>query len=572
MWQGVGAAPGIAIGPAVVVKRSQGEISSETGAAFDPRREEARLAEAERAVRAEIAALRERTERELGAEQAAIFTAHLLMLEDPALVGEARRLIATEGLSAVMAVKRVVAELSATLAALSDEYLRERAADVRDVGERLLAYLTGTAGQELVLKEPAVVVGTDLTPSQTARLPKDKLLGLASAAGGRTSHVAILARSLGVPAVVGLGEAWISEVRDGDLLVVDGTQGLVLVNPDPAELAAWRRRQAQEKAERERLAALRSLPAVTRDGRRLELAANIGSPADVEVARASGAEGVGLLRTEFLYMDRSELPTEDEQFEAYRAVARAFSPQPVIIRTLDVGGDKDIPYLGLKREENPFLGLRAIRFSLARPDIFRTQLRAILRASSYGNVKVMFPMVAAPQEVRAARAHLEAVREELITAGAKVADKIEVGIMVEVPAAALAADLLAPEVDFFSIGSNDLIQYTLAADRHNERVAYLYEPFHPAVLRLIERTISAAHGAGIWAGMCGELAGDPLAAPLLLGLGLDEFSMAAGSIPVVKERLRSLSYEEAQGLARVALSLPDAEAVRALLTERKQPQ
>jgi phosphotransferase system enzyme I (PtsI) len=572
VWQGVGAAPGIAIGPAVVVKRSQGEISSETGAAFDPRREEARLAEAERAVRAEIAALRERTERELGAEQAAIFTAHLLMLEDPALVGEARRLIATEGLSAVMAVKRVVAELSATLAALPDEYLRERAADVRDVGERLLAYLTGTAGQELVLKEPAVVVGTDLTPSQTARLPKDKLLGLASAAGGRTSHVAILARSLGVPAVVGLGEAWISEVRDGDLLVVDGTQGLVLVNPDPAELAAWRRRQAQEKAERERLAALRSLPAVTRDGRRLELSANIGNPADVEAAKACGAEGVGLFRTEFLYMDRSELPTEDEQFEAYRAVVRAFAPQPVIIRTLDVGGDKNIPYLGLKREENPFLGLRAIRFSLARPDIFRTQLRAILRASSYGNVKVMFPMVAAPQEVRAARAHLEAVREELITAGAKVADKIEVGIMVEVPAAALAADLLAPEVDFFSIGSNDLIQYTLAADRHNERVAYLYEPFHPAVLRLIERTISAAHGAGIWAGMCGELAGDPLAAPLLLGLGLDEFSMAADSIPMVKERLRSLSYEEAQGLARVAMSLPDAEAVRALLAERKQPQ
>lgn len=564
MERGIGAAPGIAIGPAVVLKSPGGSVTAPSVPA-DPEQEEARLRTAVAAVRAELTALREQTERELGVDQAAIFTAHLLMLEDPALVGEVQRLIQAEGLTATAAVQRVVAELAATLAALPDEYLRERAADVRDVGGRLLAHLAGTASAELTLTAPAVVVGADLTPSQTARLPKDKLLGLVSGAGGRTSHVAILARSLGIPAVVGLGQG-LAAIKAGDLLAVDGTAGVVAVNPAEPELKEWRARQAAAQVEMERLARLRSLPAVTLDGRRLELAANIGRPADVEGALSYGAEGVGLFRTEFLYMDRSELPSEDEQFEAYRSVVAACAPHPVIIRTLDIGGDKDLPYLGLTREENPFLGLRAIRFSLAQPDVFRTQLRAILRASAYGNVKIMFPMVATADEVCAARAHLEAVRADVVQAGVQVAERIEVGIMVEIPAAALAADLLAPLVDFFSIGSNDLIQYTLAADRHNERVAYLYEPFHPAVLRLIERTVSAAHAAGIWAGMCGELAGDPLAAPLLLGLGLDEFSMAAASLPAVKERLRALRYEEAQHLARIALTLPDAAAVRERLS------
>jgi phosphotransferase system enzyme I (PtsI) len=562
MWQGLAAAPGIAIGPAAVLKKTTGDLE-QTGPAAEPQEEEARLTAAVEAVRRELTALKERTEREVGAEQAAIFGAHLLMLDDPALVGETRRLIREEKLAAPAALTRVVDDLAAVLDALPDEYLRERAADVRDVGGRLLAELTG-ARTEVVLPAPAVVVGADLTPSQTAQLPKDKLLALLSGTGGRTAHVAILARSLGIPAVVGLGER-LSTVRDGDLVAVDGTQGLVAVNPSDQELEEWRRRQAAAEEEKARLAAFKDLPGVTRDGRRVELAANIGTPGDVGPAQALGAEGVGLFRTEFLYMDRTDLPSEEEQFEAYRTAVAAFAPQPVIIRTLDIGGDKELPYLGLTREENPFLGLRAIRFSLARPEVFRTQLRAILRAGAYGNVKVMFPMVATPAEVRSARRHLEEVREELSRAGVKLAEKIEVGIMVEVPAAALAADLLAPEVDFFSIGSNDLIQYTLAADRHNERVAYLYEPFHPAVLRLIERTIRAAHAAGIWAGMCGELAGDRLATPLLLGLGLDEFSMAAGSLPAVKERLRALSYAEAQRIAATALSLPDAAAVRAHL-------
>lgn len=556
MWDGLAAAPGIAHGPAVIIRTNHLQFAGREETVDDFKREKAVLSEAVEAVRRELELVKQQAQKELGKDQADIFTAQILMLDDPAFIGEASRLIEERKLIAAAAVNQVTADLSATLTALPDEYLRERAADIRDVGERLLTHLGAMTASEVILKEPSVLVGADIKPSQVARLPQEKLLALVSGAGGPSSHVAILARSLGIPAVLGIGEI-AREIEDGDILAVDGTRGQVELNPAATELVRWLQIETEEKNEKDKLQSIGKLTNETIDGHRVRLMVNISGPADLKHPLIQLAEGVGLFRTEFIYMDKKELPGEEEQFEIYKEVVAFFAPYPVTIRTMDIGGDKDIAYLRLEREENPFLGLRSIRFSLAHPEIFRTQLRAILRAGAYGNVKVMFPMVSNTSEVRAARAHLDAAREELNSAGNEVVAAIEVGIMVEVPAAALTADILAAEVDFFSIGSNDLIQYTLAADRHNPAVAGLYEPFHPAVLRQIEGVVRAAHEAGIRVGICGEMAGDPVATPFLLGVGLDELSMSAPSVLRVKQALRSLSYAKAKELARKALALRD---------------
>ena len=561
-YLGLGAAPGVAVGPAMVWRPGRRPVAT-TVTEQSGEEEKARLEAAVRAVQKELEELRSRTERELGSDQAAIFTAQLLMLSDPALIGTAEELISL-GKSAEAAVDKATTDQAALLASLPDEYLAERATDVRDVGERLVAHLRGEQDDLPVLEVPSIVVASDLTPSETARLPKDRLLGLVTEIGGRTSHVAIMARSLGIPAVVGV-KGIARRVQNGDVVAVDGSSGEVAVRPDAGVLAKWRQRLQQDEAAKNGRHVLAVLPAVTTDGHEVSLWANIGHPAEAKTARELGAEGVGLFRTEFLYMGRDRLPSEEEQLAVYRQAVEHMAPYPVIIRTLDIGGDKDLPYLGLAREANPFLGWRALRYSLSRPDIFRTQLKAILRAGVYGKVKIMFPLVVSVEEIRQAKEQLALAQAELDERGLPWAENVPVGIMVETPAAAILAHQLAYEVDFFSIGSNDLIQYTLAADRQNEKVSLIYDPFHPAVLRLIDKTIAAGHKAGIEVGMCGELAGDPLATPLLLGLGLGEFSMAAPSLAAIKEKIRTSSLRAATKLAQQALDLSSGEDVRVLL-------
>jgi phosphoenolpyruvate-protein phosphotransferase (PTS system enzyme I) len=568
MRNGIAASPGIAIGPAFVLL---GEAQSPpTGqqvsapAALDAAAERARFEAAVAASRTDLAALRERVAARVGRAEAAVFDAHLMMLEDPALVDGINEAIEA-GSGAAQALEGVVETYAAIFAGMEDAYMRERAADIRDVGRRLVRHLLGSTAPDLsMLAEPSVVVAHDLTPSDTAQLDPQTALGFATESGGPTSHSAIMARSLGLPAVVG-SVGLLEAVKEGDLLVVDGGQGLILVNPDEATLAEYRAKAEQLIADRDALAELKDLPAVTLDGHPVELAANVGSPKNLGAALENGAASVGLYRTEFLFMDRDRLPTEEEQYNAYKAVIAGMQGRPVIIRTLDIGGDKQVPYLQMPHEMNPFLGWRALRMCLDRPDLFKTQLRAIWRAGAHGTARVMFPMVSSLGEVQRAKAMLAEARAELVAEGKAVAENLSVGIMIEIPAAALIADRLAPEVDFFSIGSNDLIQYTLAVDRMNQQIASLYEPLHPAVLRLIAMVIDAAHRHEKWAGMCGEMAGDKSAVPILLGLGLDEFSVSARSVPMVKSLVRELSLVECQTIAAAALEAGTADEVRALL-------
>jgi phosphoenolpyruvate-protein phosphotransferase len=446
--------------------------------------------------------------------------------------------------------------------AMSGQRFRERAADLRDVGARVLRILAGEGEAALSLPENAVILAEDLMPSQTAALDRSKVVAFVTAAGGPTSHTAILARSMGIPAVVGAGEE-VFTLPAGASLAVNGYSGQVVLEPDEATRAAFHAQMTADADVRASERAASQAPARTRDGHRVEVVANLATAADAEAALAAGAEGVGLLRTEFLFQDRTEPPTEEEQTEIYSRVAEIMAPRPVIIRTLDIGGDKPAPYLDLPQEANPFLGWRAIRISLAKPEFFKTQLRAILRAAVAGNVHVMFPMIATVEEVARAQALLAEAARELTARGVPHADVIPTGIMVEIPSSAQIADLLAPMVDFFSIGTNDLTQYTFAVDRTNARVAAIADPLHPAILRQIDRVIRAAHDAGRWVGLCGELAGQPEAIPALLGLGLDEFSMSAVSIPAAKAMLARLTLPETQALAQKVLNLPDAKAVRA---------
>lgn len=566
MLQGTAASPGIAIGEVYILK-DEGLIIDQNVLPAERREEELQLFEDSVAttsgqIRKLIAAVNE----EMGQEKAAIFEAHLLMLQDEVFLNEVRTKIRQEAIGAAYALKQVVDKYYDQFMKIEDEYLKERAADLKDIGQRLTKNILGLETRSLSdLEGEYIIIAGDLTPSDTAQLKKSKVKAFAIDMGGRTSHTAIMARSLEIPAVVGLGK--ISErARPGDVAIVDGNGGGVILNPDEATLKHYRDLQECYLQDICALEELKGKPCLTNCGnRRVELAANIGCPADCEGALQHGAEGSGLYRTEFLYMQRETLPSEEEQFLAYKSVAEQLSPHPVIIRTLDIGGDKKLPYLNLPPEMNPFLGCRAIRLCLGRPDIFKVQLRAILRASVYGRVRIMYPMISGLEELRKANGVLEEVKGELRRKGVAFDPQLKVGIMIEIPAAALIADSLIKEADFFSIGTNDLVQYTLAVDRMNERISHLYDPLHPGVLGLIKNVIDASHRAGKWTGMCGEMAGDPLMAPLLLGMGLDEFSMSAISIARVKKVIKALSYDQAKAIAEQALSITNPEEIRELL-------
>jgi phosphoenolpyruvate-protein phosphotransferase len=552
--RGVAGAPGIAVGPLFRLERQKIAVR-EQFAGVDA--EHGRLDQALDSARTQLNTLHAQVAQRADASEAAIFEVHREILSDPSLLDGVRAAIA-EGRSAAEAWQAATAAHAAELAELADALLAERAADIRDVGDRVLRLLTGTAASGMALPDyPVIVVAYDLTPSETAALDPERVLGFCTAVGGPTAHSAILARALGLPAVVSAGPGVLDLAAD-TLLILDGGAGTLTVEPDEALVAKARAAQQQQREQRAAASRAAAEPAITRDGHRVEIVANIGGLADAEQAAAGGAEGVGLLRTEFLFLERTTAPSEDEQFAVYQSIAKALKGQPVIVRTLDIGGDKPLPYLKLPAEENPFLGERGIRLCLAHPELLREQLRAIFRAAPFGTLRIMFPMIADLEELRAARVIVEEIRAEL------KAPRVDIGIMVEVPSAALMADALAEEVDFFSIGTNDLTQYTLAMDRTHPSLAAKADGLHPAVLRLIARTAEAAHAAGKWVGVCGELGADPLAVPILVGLGVDELSVTVPAIPSVKAQIRSLSLAECQQRARQALACGTARQVRGL--------
>lgn len=563
MIKGIAASDGIVIGKAFVVKESVLELPRYGISPENRDSELARLKQARNKTQVQLAGIRESLAAKAGEKEAAIFDAHLMILEDPMLT-EAITDKITQGSNAEAAVCDACEAYACMFDAMEDEYMRGRAADVRDIGRRWVNNLLGVETETLAdMQEAAVVFAHDLAPSDTAQMDKNKVLAFVTEIGGRTSHSAIMARSLEIPAVVGVGE--LGAVNSGDTVIVDGCSGEVFVNPSPAVLAEYQAKKVKYDQRKAQLQELKDLPAAATDGTTFELAANIGTPKDVEAALAYGADGVGLYRTEFLYMDRTDMPSEQEQYLAYRQVLEAFGDEPVIIRTLDIGGDKELTYLKMDKELNPFLGKRAIRLCLANPEMFRIQLRAILRAGVAGNPWIMLPMVAVPAEVRQTKELLRQVEAELEAEGAEFTRNYKLGIMIEIPSAAVQADHFAQEVDFFSIGTNDLIQYTCAVDRMNQKVSYLYDPFNPAVLRLIAHVISCGHKYGKFVGMCGEMAGEPLAAPLLMAMGLDEFSMSASSIPKVKAVIRSLDISRCRELWERAQKCTDGKEIRILL-------
>ncbi|MBU5347222.1 phosphoenolpyruvate--protein phosphotransferase [Paenibacillus lautus] len=572
--QGIGVSEGIRIAKAYIYKPSQGASSDsspdekdipDTSAAIDA--ELIKLREAKASCAEQLDALTEKAKEAVGEEQAGILAGQRKLLEDPAFYPKMETRVQEKLEPAPKAVAEIVSQVASMLEGMNNDYMKERAADIRDIGNRLLACLSpGQSRGFTGITEQVILVADDLAPSDTVQLDPDLVIGFITRTGGATSHTAILARSLGIAAIVGAGVG-VDGIEDGDTLVLDGSAGLCVARPDEAEAEQYRLRMLQDLERRQSLEAYAARPAVTADGARVELAANIGSAAEAETAVLQGADGVGLFRTEFLFMNAQAMPGEEEQFRAYQEAARMMDGRPVIIRTMDIGGDKELPYLQLPKETNPFLGYRAIRVGLVRQELLRTQLRAVLRASAFGTVKVMFPMISGLQEWRQARAILTEVQAELRQDGIRFDEKMEVGIMVEIPSTAVLAERFASEVDFFSIGTNDLVQYTVAADRMNEHVAHLYDYYHPAVLHLIRTVIEASHKAGKWTGMCGSMAGDPLAAPLLLGLGLDEWSMEAGGLSRMKERLAILDRQECRELAKRILRLDTPQAVRQALEE-----
>ncbi|MGI6557036.1 MAG: phosphoenolpyruvate--protein phosphotransferase [Pseudoramibacter sp.] len=560
--KGINASPGIAIARAIVYVKQ--ELTVVQQSIDDVQAELDRFNAAVEKSKDQLNTLKEKTASEMSEEEAAIFDAHSMFLEDPEFVGAITQAVENDKINAEAATKAVVDQFYAMFDAMDDPYFKGRAADIQDVGDRLLRNLMGIEIMDIShLDEDAVIVAEDLAPSDTATMDKVHVKGFATDIGSRTSHTAIMARSLEIPAILGLQDIT-KTAKTGEIIIVDGSTGEAIVDPTDEELAEYKEKQKAFEAYMAELAELKDQDAETTDGHKVKVVANIGSPKDVEGVIRNGGKGVGLYRSEFLYMNSDEMPTEDKQFAAYKTVIEQFKDgEGVIIRTLDIGGDKKLPYLPLEEEMNPFLGLRAIRLCLSKPDMFKTQLRAILRASAFGKTRVMFPMIGNVDEVRQAKAILKECMQELDAEGVDYDHDLETGIMVEIPSAAITADIIADEVDFFSIGTNDLCQYTLAVDRMNQNVSYLYDPLHPAILRLVKNVITQSHNKpGKFTGMCGEMAGDPVAALILLGLGLDEFSMSASSIPQVKKIIRSVSFEQAKAVADKAMTMQTGAEIR----------
>ena len=567
--QGIGVSPGVAVGPSLVLERSRAPVTEKTLPANESRRELARLAEAVERARGELEALKVRTDIALGAGVAQIFDAQVLLLEDPMFLGEVERRLRERHQNAEWAVRQVGRNLSNRLSSISDVYLRERGTDVDDLTERLLRALLGDEGHRLdQLTEPVVLFAHDLTPSETAQLDPEMVLGFATDVGGRTSHTAIVARSLGIPAVVGLHDIT-SVLHSGERVVIDGDAGVIVINPDDRDLEDLRLQDAARTGVKAGYFASRELPAITADGFHVSVLANIENALDADSVRANGGEGVGLFRSEYLYLrNPGVLPTEEEHYREYRVVLETVAPQPVSIRTLDIGGEKLLPgdpgANGSRGGVEPLLGLRALRLALREREIFTTQLRGMLRASVHGELQIMLPFVSGLEELRETRALIAQVRRQLSAEGHAVADSIPVGVMLEVPAAAMAVDLLAAEADFFAIGSNDLIQYLLAVDRSNDAVAHLYQPLHPAVLRILRLIVETARDKQIPVSMCGEMASEPLSALFLVGFGIDQLSMSPSAIPMIKNVVRCLNRESAREILARAFELGTADEIEAL--------
>ena len=565
--QGIAASDGIAI--AKVYTLTEPDLTVTKVTVEDSEKEVSRLDDALAASIKDVELIKETALKNLGEEEAQVFDAHLMVLSDPELIGQVKDAITANKVNAESALKEVTDMFISIFAGMEDNpYMQERAADIRDVSKRILAHLLGVKiPSPATIKDEVIIVAADLTPSDTAQLNRQYVKAFVTDIGGRTSHSAIMARSLEIPAIVGTKEVTLL-AKDGDIIIVDGLAGDVFLNPSEDVVAEYRAKAEAFAAQQAEWEKLKDSKTYTKDGHQVELAANIGTPKDLEGVVHNGAEGVGLYRTEFLYMDSHEMPTEEDQFEAYKAVLEGMNGKPVVVRTMDIGGDKELPYLPLPHEMNPFLGYRAIRISLHEPAMFRTQLRALLRASVYGKLRIMFPMIATLNDFRGAKALLEEEKAKLIAEGVAVSDDIQVGIMIEIPAAAVLAHQFAKEVDFFSIGTNDLIQYTMAADRMNERVSYLYQPYNPSILTLIKHVIDSAHKEGKWAGMCGEMAGDQTAVPLLVGLGLDEFSMSASSVLKTRSLISKLTLGNMQELAAKAINeCATVQEVEALVEE-----
>lgn len=561
---GIAAAPGYAIGPVFIMSEDKLVTERKSLTVYEAQGEVSRFTDRVEEAIVQLRELKEQTRVKIGEEQAEIFETHILVLHDEEFVGRVKELISEQLINAEAALEDVTDELVMIFESMDDPYLKERAADFRDVSKRVMNLLTGAKQKSIAdFDQPVVLIANDLTPSDTAQLDRDRVAGFATNIGGRTSHSAIMARSMEIPAVVGLKDVT-NRLTDHDFVILDGSKGIIIINPSKEQIKEYQEKKQKYEEYREQLKKYLDAPSVTADGHEVEIVSNIGNPGDALGAKRNGAEGIGLFRTEFLYMGRADFPTEEEQFKVYKEVAETFSSDsPIVIRTLDIGGDKELDYLDLPHEMNPFLGYRAIRLCLDQKEMFKTQLRAILRASAFGTVKMMYPMIATLQELQEANQVLSEVKQELDSKNIAYNHEMEVGIMIEIPAAVLISDQLAKEVDFFSIGTNDLVQYTMAADRMNEKVSHLTQPMNPSILRLIRMTIENAHREGKWVGMCGEMAGNLTAIPILLGLGLDEFSMSAGSVLPARMLMSNLNVEEAKKIANDVLMMKSAAEIEA---------